>query len=184
MYSRQLIVCLLVLVLAACGPANRVKAPEQTAPVTASPIDELQRVDFATYHVDPYAGRKHAPDLSGARRGLRGYRSALSAAVDAGPNFAGRYSLAQIGCGASCTTVYLIDVSNGAIDPVMFGGEFSPYALELEFHPDSTLLKAHWQMIDSQANPVRCDYENFVLRQGHLVSLGGAYATGRCPLPE
>ena len=180
------ILLLLAFLLTACGPAtNQPKGSAQgSATAVVSPVEQLQRADFAGYHVAPYTGPKRAPDFSGAHRALRVYRSLLGDAVNTGPNFAGRYALAQIGCGASCTTVYLIDVSTGGIEPLLFGGELSPYALDLGFQRDSALLRSHWQVIDRQANPLRCEYENFALREAHLVSLGRAEAGGECPLPE
>jgi hypothetical protein len=184
--SPMRILMLLALLLAACGPATdqpKGSAPSAT-PAAASPVEQLQRADFAFYPVAPYTGPKQAPDFSGPHRALRVYRSLLSDAVNTGPNFAGRYALTQIGCGASCTTAYLIDVSTGGIQPLLFGGELSPYALDLGFQRDSTLLRAHWQIIDRQANPLRCEYENFVLRERRLVSLGRADAGGECPLPQ
>jgi hypothetical protein len=173
---------LLAFLLTACGPANQ---PAQNAtPAAPSPLEQMQSADFAAYHVAPYAGPKHALDFSGAHRGLRVYRSLLSDAVNTGPNFAGRYALAQIGCGASCTTVYLINVATGDIEPLLFAGELTPYALDLAFQRDSALLRTHWQIIDRQANPLRCEFENFALRDGRLVSLERANATGACPLPN
>jgi hypothetical protein len=172
---------LLAFLLAACGrPANT----EHAAPAVPSPAQDLQSADFAAYHVEPYAGPKHAPDFSGAQRGLRVYRTALSEAVQSGPNFAGRYSLVQVGCGASCTTVYLINVSTGDIAPQLFGGELSPYALDMAHQADSGLLRAHWQIIDRQANPLRCIFENFELRSGRLASLGRVTVSGACPAPR
>ncbi len=178
---------LLALLLAACGQAaNQPKGPPQVnaTPAAQSLVEQLASADFAGYRVAPYAGPERAPDFSGAHRGLGVYRSLLNDAVNTGPNFAGRYALAQIGCGASCTTAYLNDVSTGEIEPLLFGGESSPYALDLGFQRDSALLRTHWQVIDRQANPLRCEYENFVLREGRLVSLGRAQAGGECPLPE
>src|ERR1043165_782517 len=101
------ILILMAFLLAACGPAtNQPKGSARVnATSAASPVEQLERAAFAGYHVAPYAGPKRPPDFSGANRGLRAYHSILGDAVTAGPNFAGRYALAQIGCGAGCTTV-------------------------------------------------------------------------------
>src|SRR5690349_6951033 len=119
----------LTLLLSACGQAPATKAPESANPAAAqtpnasASADQLRNADFAAYPVTPYTGARRLPDFNAAQRPIRDYRTALGAGAAQGPNFAGRYALVQIGCGASCNATYQIDLSTGDIIEIHFADE-------------------------------------------------------------
>jgi hypothetical protein len=60
--------------------------------------------------------------------GLRMFRTRIRDASKGGPNFAGRYAVAEWGCGAACVSFVIVDEKTGVILDVPAGG--------LTFHPD------------------------------------------------
>ncbi len=170
--------------VAACGPA---KAPERSVQSTSEamspPISaaSLQAADFAAYPAQAFTGARRMPNFYGAQSAFRSYRTALGEGAARGPNFAGQYGLVQIGCGADCNETYLIDFATGGVSEVHFSPE-SGTGVEIKNAMNSALLKTQAFILPATPNgAVRCHYENYVLRNGQLVSLGKADAEGPCP---
>jgi hypothetical protein len=81
---------------------------------------------FDQFHVDKlFAGRAAPPVLRTADD--RMFRAVIRDAAKDGPNFAGRYTLAQWGCGAGCVSVAVIDAADGRI----YRGPFKVLSWEL-----------------------------------------------------
>lgn len=120
--------CLLALVVlvAACA---RDAGPEQdaamdTAMVPAAPVPPPAPVDttprpvlprFEDYAVeDVYRGRPAPVDLASAEYG-RTFRTMLREGARSGPNFAGRYTIVEWGCGTGCQIVVVVDARTGRL---------------------------------------------------------------------
>jgi len=69
---------------------------------------------FSDYAVKPEKIAHPAPVVL-ASRGARRFRSALSEAAKAGPNFAGHYTIAGWGCGTSCLDWGIVDARTGKV---------------------------------------------------------------------
>jgi hypothetical protein len=65
-----------------------------------------------------FAGRPAAPVLRTAYE--RTFRTAIRESAARGPNFAGRYTVAEWGCGAGCVSIVIVDASNGSVHPGPF----------------------------------------------------------------
>lgn len=105
---------------------------------------------FQQFRVEKQFNSKPAPvDLNSAPGASR-FRTVLRDGVKKGPNFAGHYAIVEWGCGSSCTSIAVIDVSDGRI---MFPDEISPLFFpglsegnqlmdkyELSYYKDSSLL--------------------------------------------
>ncbi len=71
------------------------------------------------------------------------FRTRIRNGMKDGPNFAGHFSLIEIGCGGSCIFTFLIDARTGKVVDFPLGGE-EFYQLQLKYRLDSTLLQADW----------------------------------------
>ena len=87
--------------------------------------------------------------------GDRSFRTAIREAETGGPNFAGHYTIAEIGCGGGCVSIAVVDAKTGAVYPGPFRNlswELRQYEgklrsddekfEQLSYHPDSRLLIA------------------------------------------
>ncbi len=95
-----------------------------------------------------YTGQTQLPDFKGRDRSFNTYRTRIRDGMRAGPNYAGQYSVVQIGCGTGCSFVIVGDNKNGR--PMNFprGGEENMY-LQLQFQLYSRLLATQWGDYDS-----------------------------------
>ena len=96
---------------------------------------------------DVFNGRHAAPVISSSFQ--RQYRTKIRIASKLTPNFAGRYRIAEWGCGTSCVSIAVINLETGIVYDPPFrvlayavrrkyeGGEE-----ELEYRPNSRLLIA------------------------------------------
>lgn len=69
---------------------------------------------FADFAAHAFAGPNVAPRLHASREAWQ-YRTALGEAAKAGPNFAGRYTVAAWGCGTGCIDWGVIDQADGKV---------------------------------------------------------------------
>jgi hypothetical protein len=89
-----------------------------------------------------FTGPPAPVDLASAA-GARRFRSALAEGARKGPNFAGRYTYVQWGCGSPCQSFAIIDARTGRVT-------FGPHSLSVgaAYRLDSELLIAnppeHW----------------------------------------
>ena len=99
---------------------------------------------FARYAVQPKTVADRAPVQLRTARSRR-YRGALLAAALQPVNFAGRYVLTSIGCGAGCVEVAAIDTGAGTVAwlPVTVCCWPLAMAEPLEYRRDSRLLIVH-----------------------------------------
>ena len=105
---------------------------------------------FAEYPApEIYQGKPVAPKLTHPANRL--FRTKIREGAGTGPNFAGRLSIAEWGCGTSCVSIALVDSKSGTVYPGPFGilgyGSVLAYAdvPENEYEPlsyklDSRLL--------------------------------------------
>ncbi|SCM79507.1 conserved hypothetical protein [uncultured Pleomorphomonas sp.] len=107
---------------------------------------KLRPADYAVRAI--FSGKTQLPDFKNRDRDFNTYRTRIREGMRAGPNYAGRYSVIQIGCGTGCSFVIVGDNQTGR--PMSFprGGEDNMY-LQLQFQLDSRLLTAQWANYDS-----------------------------------
>lgn len=75
--------------------------------------------DFQDYAVaEIFHGQPATPKLVSPAH--RRYRSAILRAAAKGPNFAGRFTIAEWGCGAGCVSFAVIDAASGKVFPSPF----------------------------------------------------------------
>jgi hypothetical protein len=89
-----------------------------------------------------FTGRPAAPLLTSRRARL--YRTMIRRDAQAGPNFAGHYTIARWGCGSTCVRFAIIDARTGRVyfHPKVLQVMQAPYQAEdvLQFRPDSRML--------------------------------------------
>jgi hypothetical protein len=130
---------------------------EESSEVRSRKVASLSASSAEHYNVDTiYQGDPVYPDFKGRDRPFVSYRTRIRDGVRQGPNFAGRYSLIQFGCGTGCSGVFFTDVSTGKVFSFPRGGEANMY-LNLKFSVNSYLLSARWFGTDS-----RCVEEKLV----------------------
>lgn len=157
-------------------------APAPAPEPAAEPVEPTAAVvthrDFADFPAQPYAGPTQAPDFSGREAEYAEYKTRLSDSFNEGVNFGGAYSIVEIGCGASCRFVYILNHKNGAISSFPLGGEQNP-TLNLNYVPNSTLVKTTWQ--DGLFDEAVCVQEDFNWTTREFQSLGRSRSLGFCP---
>jgi hypothetical protein len=112
--------------------------------------------DFRSFAVPPMAASAQPVAPRILDRAQRRYATALRSAP-ARPDFAGHYTLATWGCGASCVMAAAIDRVSGAV--VMLPFRVSDWPLEREepfdYQPDSRLLVVHGRRNEGVAGVFR-----------------------------
>jgi len=69
---------------------------------------------FARYPAPaPYKGKPAPPKLT--TRSQRKLRTVLRQGAQKGPNFAGRYTIVEWGCGSNCVVFAVVDAANGNV---------------------------------------------------------------------
>lgn len=95
--------------------------------------------EFSDYSVTPFTGKTKFPEFKGSQKEYRLYRTRIREGMLEGPNFAGKYSLIQIGCGTGCSFVYIANHTNGLVLE-LHQNEPKVYAFETYFKINSRLL--------------------------------------------
>ncbi len=103
-----------------------------------------------------FAGRTMLPDFKGRDRQFNSFRTRIRDGMRQGPNFAGHYTLIQIGCGTGCSFTIVADNKTGRPASFPRGGEANMY-LALDYRLESRLLAAQWFSYDAG----RCFLEYF-----------------------
>ncbi|HLE62766.1 MAG TPA: tetratricopeptide repeat protein, partial [Pyrinomonadaceae bacterium] len=106
-----------------------------------------------------FAGKPASPLVSNRR--ARQYRTMIRQDAQAGPNFAGAYTIARWGCGSTCVAFAILDARTGRIyfHPQVLQVMHVPYQAEnvLQFRPDSRLLIISGEILpvdpDRQSGP-------------------------------
>ena len=80
----------------------------------------------------------------------RRFRSALADAADGEVDFAGRYIVAEIGCGAGCIDVAAINAATGAVVwlPTSVSGWPKSHPDPLEYRTDSRMLRVYGRLAE------------------------------------
>lgn len=108
---------------------------------TISSAPGLNPADYPAKEV--LRGKTRLPDFKKRDRDFNMYRTRIRDGMREGPNFAGKYSLVQIGCGTGCSFVIMGDNKTGRPSNFPRGGEDNLY-LQLKFSLNSRLLAAQW----------------------------------------
>ncbi|MBI2688239.1 MAG: hypothetical protein HYX27_18195 [Acidobacteria bacterium] len=83
-------------------------------PLLALPVIGQKVPQFADYPASQaFKGKPAAAKIE--RAPDRMFRTRIREAAAAGPNFAGKFTIAQWGCGAGCVHTVIVDASNGAL---------------------------------------------------------------------
>jgi len=99
--------------------------------------------NFGRYQTQIDRGRIMTPDFRGRDRAYATLRTRIRDGAKAGPNFAGHLTLVEIGCGAGCRVVPVVDIRTGRVLDFPLGGEEN-LSLVLRYRPDSRLIVAYW----------------------------------------
>ncbi|PZO74742.1 MAG: hypothetical protein DI629_17790 [Mesorhizobium amorphae] len=137
--------------------------------VSAPPAPAQQQLEFAAYPAPAFKGKTALPSFKGRDEKYRDYRTRITNSLKEGPNFAGEFSLVQIGCGTGCSFVFVSSNRTGEVLPAPFGGEDTMY-LDLLFEKNSRLLAAQWAGYDEST----CRIEWFEWTGRALKRLGGS----------
>jgi hypothetical protein len=113
-----------------------------------------------------YRGKVRFPDFRGRDKDSSMFRTRIIEGMRDGPNFAGKYSVIQIGCGTGCRFYPVADLTNGRVIGFPLGGEDYGH-LDLFYKLDSSLIIAVWD-----DTPETCSQEAFKIKNGTLTSLG------------
>lgn len=99
---------------------------------------------FGDYAVSaPYKGQTRLPDFSGRDKAFRNYRTRIREGMKEGPNFAGEFTLVQIGCGTGCSFAYIANNRSGKVHAFPRGGEENLF-MQFAKRRDSRLLILQW----------------------------------------
>jgi len=134
---------------------------------------------FEQFPATPYTGPRHAPDYSGKARHYRAFRTFFREGFTKGRLFAGHYAVMGTGCGTNCSSWNIGDLTNGHIFDVPLGGEGNAN-LQLDFRPDSRLMKAYW---DTAPDPTlaSCDSADLVWNGATFSQSVTRERPGACP---
>lgn len=91
-----------------------------------------------------YRGPITLPDFEGRDRRFNDFRTRIRESMSYGVNFAGHFSVIEIGCGAGCRLVFLGDLLTGQVFAGPVGGEDYMF-LFIHYSPQSRALDAYWQ---------------------------------------
>ncbi len=97
-----------------------------------------------------YNGKTQLPDFKGRDKNFSTYRTRIRNGLKNGPNFAGHFSVIQIGCGMLCSFAFIADNQTGQVFNFPRGGE-NNMEMQLLFRPDSRLLLAQWADYDADS---------------------------------
>lgn len=111
-------------------------------PVSAN--DQVARYEFRDFPATSvHTGRTTLPDFSGRDRKFRQYRTRIRESMKDGPNFAGEFSLIQIGCGTGCSIAFIASNSSGEVYQLPRGGEKNLF-MQFSKMVESRLLILQW----------------------------------------
>jgi hypothetical protein len=127
----------------------------------------VEPLHFGDYPAAPvYRGKIKFPDFHGRDKADAIFRTRITQGMREGPNFAGKYTVIQVGCGGGCRFYSIADLTTGRVIQFPLGGEEYGH-LDLHFRLESGLVIAVW---DDYAE--KCFQEAFQMDKGSLRSLG------------
>lgn len=118
------------------------------------------------------------PRFNGTRDRYKKYHTAIKLAVNAGPNFAGHFTIVEVGCGTSCTIPFIVDLSDGRIFEFPSALRIVP-DITYEYKKESTLLVALWPL-DMLTSKPRCKRLYYQIILGNFVKIEETTAPGQC----
>jgi Caspase domain len=126
--------------------ASKNSGSEQTIASLGTPSETtVSEPDFQDYPSKfAIKGNAKLPDFNGRDRAYRTFRTRIRNGAEQGVNFAGHYSLVQVGCGGGCRIAFVVDLNTGQVADFPYGGE-EYYQMHLHYTPTSRLLKARWK---------------------------------------
>jgi len=129
----------------ACDAAS----PQQDGAVAAaSPAIKVKRPNASDFPIQGrFTGKTVLPDFKRRDREFNSFRTRIREGMREGPNFAGHYTLIQIGCGAGCSFAIVADNQTGRPASFPRGGEDNMY-LNLDYSRDSRLVAVQWLSYD------------------------------------
>jgi len=84
--------------------------------ISIAPVYGAELPTFDQYRVAEVFDGRPAPVDFRSHPKARRFRTALKAAAEHGPNFAGHYTILTWGCGTACQELAIIDAENGHVD--------------------------------------------------------------------
>lgn len=90
-----------------------------------------------------YTGEARLPDFAGRDRAFRQYRTRIREGMGEGPDFAGEFSLIQIGCGTGCSRAFVASHRSGKVFEFPRGGEEN-LLMQFSRRLESRLLILQW----------------------------------------
>jgi hypothetical protein len=126
MLARPLLVGLLTLIPPAAGAAR---------------LEDFPATEFL-----PTFAEAAMPDFEGRDAWAARYRTMIRQGVEDGPDFAGHWSLVQVGCGTGCSNTYMVDHATGEALPFPYGPERNGVGLVHDV--TSRLVRVSWLRAD------------------------------------
>jgi len=145
------------------------KPAAQTKGAQSTPASALAAPNFDAFPSETLAPPYTLPNFEGDQSDYANYRTVITERASNGPNFAGRYTLVELGCGTGCRWAVAVDLADGNIIDFPLGGEEHLY-LTLRYTRSSKLLSATWEV--PSTSPRVCMREDFVIGAQQFQSQG------------
>lgn len=129
---------------------------------------------FSEYKVNHvYDGPFRKPDFKGRDRAYRHYRTYISEAAEEGPNFAGKYAIATMGCGTGCFLAYIVNTQTGqVISELPIDGNTNNSA-DLAYHLNSRIILTSYPIM---ADSIVTVYNKLLFNGKRFELLQSSYA--------
>ena len=174
---KALFVVTAVLALAACEAKAPPAPPATPAAATPAPAATAATLtNFAAYPAAVSKGPKVLPAFKDDQKRYAEFKSRILEAARKGVSFAGRYAVAEVGCGTGCRTGYIIDLTTGLVTDAPVDG-LKIGSLGMAYRPNSTLFVAHWPSDDWKS----CVWQTFEMKGGAFSKITDAHTDGECP---
>lgn len=98
-----------------------------------------------------YRGAIKYPDFRGRDKAYAYLRTRITDEMRTGPNFFGKYSIIQLGCGTGCSIVLTTDLETGRVYDFPYGGEDNSM-LDLKYGIKSNSLVAKFVQVDLEGD--------------------------------
>jgi hypothetical protein len=106
-----------------------------------------------------YQGPIHYPDFNGREKNIADYSVKIIDEMGSGPNFAGHFTIVELGCGTDCRFAFIADLATGKVYDFPYGGEVFN-ALSLDYKVKSNELTVRWATTADPAADRLCVIQN------------------------